>query len=415
VPIRGYFRSFGRVQFRRKYNFGESITHYTFFLPFRFFRYAPKAGREEKRCAAGETPAPKLMSMKAILRIEKVTGQGSATGKTNHNLRLVDVPNADPERSHLNQVLLGGNKGIWELANDRIEEARIKRKIRPDAVRAVEILLTASPEYFERDADNVCRTIPKRWVQLQEEFLRKQFGKNLVQAVLHMDEKSPHIHAIVIPLKDGKLSAKEMFTPKTLRQLQTDYAEAMKSEGLQRGVEGSRTKHTTMKRVYGVHEEIETLEELKTTVAEDLAAKEIKAIQEKVEQAKTSLPAWLDQVKKQYLHQQQEKIQKDTKEAMAKIEAEAKTQVEKYRIEINAKKNGIVEKMNSEISDTEKKANEQLSAVKADINRQLQEIKDKILANAQQELKNFREQEAKRLEQEKEEIRKQTRGLKPRF
>jgi len=315
----------------------------------------------------------------------------------------------------LNQVLLGGNKGIWELANDRIEEARIKRKIRPDAVRAVEILLTASPEYFERDADNVCRTIPKRWVQLQEEFLRKQFGKNLVQAVLHMDEKSPHIHAIVIPLKDGKLSAKEMFTPKTLRQLQTDYAEAMKSEGLQRGVEGSRTKHTTMKRVYGVHEEIETLEELKTTVAEDLAAKEIKAIQEKVEQAKTSLPAWLDQVKKQYLHQQQEKIQKDTKEAMAKIEAEAKTQVEKYRIEINAKKNGIVEKMNSEISDTEKKANEQLSAVKADINRQLQEIKDKILANAQQELKNFREQEAKRLEQEKEEIRKQTRGLKPRF
>jgi hypothetical protein len=395
--------------------FTKGITHYTFFLPFRFFRYATKAGREEKRCAAGETPAPRFTPMKAILRIEKVTGQGSATGKTNHNLRLVEVPNADPERSHLNQVLLGGNKGVWELANDRIEEAQIKRKIRPDAVRAVEILLTASPEYFERDADNVCRTIPKRWVQLQEEFLRKQFGKNLVQAVLHMDEKSPHIHAIIVPLKEGKLSAKELFTPQTLRQLQTDYAEAMKSEGLERGVEGSRAKHTTMKRVYGVHEQIETLEELKTVVAEDLAAKEVKALEAKVEEARASLPTWLDELRTQYIYQQQEKIQKDKREDMARLEAEAKAQVEKYRVEINAKKNRIIQKMNSEISDTEKKANEELSAVRADLNRQLQEMKEKILSNAQQELKNFQQEEAKRVEKEKEEIRKQSRGLKPRF
>ncbi len=393
----------------------KSITHYTFFLPCRFFRYAPKNGREEKRCAAGETPAPKFTSMKAILRIEKVTGQGSATGKTNHNLRLVDVPNADPERSHLNQVLLGGNKGVWELANDCIEEAQIKRKIRPDAVRAVEILLTASPEYFERDEDNVCRTVAKRWVELQEQFLKVQFGKNLVQAVLHMDEKSPHIHAIVVPLKDGKLSAKELFTPKTLRQLQTDYAEAMKSEGLQRGVEGSRAKHTTMKRVYGVHEQIEALEELKTTVAEDLANKEIKVLEAKVEEARASLPGWLHELRMQYIQEQQEKIQKDKREDMAKLEAEAKAQVEKYRVEINAKKTGIIQKMNSEISDTEKKANEQLSAVRADLNRQLQEIKEKILFNAQEELKNFQQEVDKRVEKEKEEIRKQNRGLKPRF
>jgi hypothetical protein len=60
---------------------------------------------------------------------------------------------------------------------------------------------------------------------------------------------------VVVPLTaDGRLSAKDLFNPKTLRALQTEYAEAMKPFGLERGVEHSRAKHEDMRHVYGAQE-----------------------------------------------------------------------------------------------------------------------------------------------------------------
>jgi hypothetical protein len=53
---------------------------------------------------------------------------------------------------------------------------------------------------------------------------------------------------------DGRLSAKDVFNPKTLRTLQTEYAEAMKPFGMERGVEHSRAKHEVMRHVYGAQE-----------------------------------------------------------------------------------------------------------------------------------------------------------------
>jgi hypothetical protein len=60
---------------------------------------------------------------------------------------------------------------------------------------------------------------------------------------------------VVVPLTaDGRLSAKDVFNPKTLRTLQTEYAEAMKPFGMERGVEHSRAKHEVMRHVYGAQE-----------------------------------------------------------------------------------------------------------------------------------------------------------------
>jgi len=60
------------------------------------------------------------------------------------------------------------------------------------------------------------------------------------------------VHAVVIPITDkNRLSADTLFNPKTLSQLQTDYATAMAEHGLERGVEGSRRQHQDMKQVYG--------------------------------------------------------------------------------------------------------------------------------------------------------------------
>lgn len=202
---------------------------------------------------------------KCILRVAKISSQGSATGKTSHNYRLAEVPNADPERKHLNQEYLNnGGKNIWTLANERIERAGIKG-VRKDAVRGMEFLITASPDAFQRDDAGQIKGDYRNstWVADNLKFLSEKYGANLVALTLHQDEKTPHIHAIVVPITaDGRLSAKELFNPKSLRSLQTDYAKAMSPHNLERGIEGSRARHQTMKQIYGqqhkVGQEIET-------------------------------------------------------------------------------------------------------------------------------------------------------------
>ncbi len=196
--------------------------------------------------------------MKCILRVSKIKSAGSATGKTSHNYRLAEVPNADPDRKHLNQEYLNrGEKNIWELATDRIEQAGIKT-VRKDAVRGMEFLITASPGAFPRDESGVIKGDYRNstWVADNLKFLSQRYGANLVAFTLHQDEKTPHIHAIVVPITaDNRLSAKDLFNPKTLKTLQTDYAQAMQSHGLERGVEGSRARHVEMQKVYGLQQQ----------------------------------------------------------------------------------------------------------------------------------------------------------------
>jgi hypothetical protein len=146
-------------------------------------------------------------------------------------------------------------RNYWELATERIQEAGAK--VRPDSVRGVEVLLTASPEAFKRQADGSPNDWHgSQWAEANIAFLKGKFGEqNVVSCTLHQDELTPHFHAVVVPLTaDDRLSAKDVFNPKTLRVLQTEYAEAMKPFGLERGVEHSRAKHEVMRHVYGAQE-----------------------------------------------------------------------------------------------------------------------------------------------------------------
>ncbi len=202
----------------------------------------------------------------AIIRIAKIKTKGAAQGKTKHNYRLMDTPNADPERTAtLNQELVNTERlDYWSLAEARIEEGIAKtargkpRTVREDQVRAVEIVLTASPDWFKRSEDRQAEDVRgSQWVADNLDFLKNKYGeKNVVSFTLHQDETTPHIHAVVIPLTEkGRLSADTLFNPETLTQLQTDYAQAMAPHGLERGVEGSRRQHQDMKQVYGRQEQ----------------------------------------------------------------------------------------------------------------------------------------------------------------
>jgi len=190
----------------------------------------------------------------AIMRWSKVTSQVQADKATGHNYRTDRVPNADEQAPHPNVELVNtAGRGYWELAEERIAEV-VTRKVRDDQVRCMEVILTASPEFFERDESGRAVDMQaSKWAADNLQFLKDTFGeKNVLSFTLHQDEKSPHVHAVITPITaDGRLSAKELFNPRTLTTYQSQYAEAMTVHGLSRGVEHSQAQHQDMRRMYG--------------------------------------------------------------------------------------------------------------------------------------------------------------------
>lgn len=176
----------------------------------------------------------------AILRHAKINSstKGAAVSH-NHRLNDVEKININPAQKHLNKLFMG------EGAKDRID-AKLPAKFRKDAVVSVEVLLTASPEFFNgltEDRERLAKNpVFLAWVDESLKWAKKEFGSNLVDLVLHMDESSPHIHVLTVPLIDGRLCAKEVTAKKEMQRRQTEYATAMKQFGLVRGDPAIETK-----------------------------------------------------------------------------------------------------------------------------------------------------------------------------
>lgn len=95
----------------------------------------------------------------------------------------------------------------------------------------------------------------ERELQVRQRTVR---GRNVVDFTLHMDERTPHIHCVVVPLTvDGRLSAKEvMGDRRKLSELQDCYGKVMQNKfGLQRGIKGSTATHDSVREYYGRIEE----------------------------------------------------------------------------------------------------------------------------------------------------------------
>jgi hypothetical protein len=195
----------------------------------------------------------------AVIRVAKIKTQAHALAATGHNYRQAQHPheigNADKEAPHPNREYINHEqKDYWSLLEARIQEAEVKR-VRHDSVRGMEVILTGSPEGFIRGQDGRAVDYSKsKWAQDNLNFLKQKFGaKNVVSFTLHQDEKTPHIHAVLAPITEkNTLSADQLFNPKSLRQLQTDYAQAMAPYGMERGIEHSQAKHDPVQRLYGL-------------------------------------------------------------------------------------------------------------------------------------------------------------------
>ena len=193
--------------------------------------------------------------MYAILRISKLKTMHKVSGCGNHIARNKQPKNADPERSHLNRNLTLKHPDLATAVQERLPA-----KVRKNSVLAVEHMLTATPEFFQDKDQAEIHT----WAEVNLNWLNERYGKeNVVGAHLHMDETTPHIHAVIVPRIDERLSARDYFGgSQKMKDMQTSYAKCMQEHGykLQRGVEGSKAKHTSIKQFYNA---INTAEELK--------------------------------------------------------------------------------------------------------------------------------------------------------
>ena len=186
------------------------------------------------------------MAHYAILRVQKLKSAVAVHRSMKHAFREQDTPNADAERTPDNTHI--GAQSVSEgmaAFRDRLPE-----KHRKDAVLAIEYLITASPEVMqskERSSqDNYFRDALK-WLQ------DKHGAANVVYAGIHRDETTPHMYAYVVPRVGEKLNCRQFLGgAKALSQMQTDFAEQVGSKhGLERGLEGSRARHTAIGQYYG--------------------------------------------------------------------------------------------------------------------------------------------------------------------
>ena len=208
----------------------------------------------------------------AILRHGKIKGAGKGVSVAhNHRLATEKTPNIDG-------ALTGLNWSAWDAkVVDRINNL-LPEKTRKDAVQVVEVLLTASPDFFKSMGESMLAIRKNKqfsdWVAASVKWAQKEFGKNLVDIVLHMDEATPHFHILSVPItKDGRLCGKEVMAKKELQRRQTEYAAVVAPFGLQRGEASSSTGriHVPLKSKAKVNEEIEALKaengELKNVVS----------------------------------------------------------------------------------------------------------------------------------------------------
>lgn len=201
----------------------------------------------------------------AVLHIEKGTA-GKAGGLGSHIDRTKKVLNADPKLSEKNLFYHLGENGkvyvydtfknrrsLQERIDRRIQEGyKGKTAIRKDAVTHLNIVLTGSHEEMKaigKDPEKLTQ-----WMNENFRFICERFGsRNVVDFTLHMDERTPHIHCVVVPLtRNGRLSAKEvMGDRRKLSELQDSYGKAMQAKfGLQRGIKGSTATHDSVREYY---------------------------------------------------------------------------------------------------------------------------------------------------------------------
>ncbi|HJG20193.1 MAG TPA: plasmid recombination protein [Odoribacter splanchnicus] len=328
-------------------------------------------------------------------------GSGNDSGMSCHIERKdakgkIYVPvNADADRTHFNRELVRFPDGVsnrTEAIQHRIDTAGLRRKVGKNQTKVIRVILTGTHEQMMKIANGGRLD---SWIDANLKWLRDTFGEdNLVSCVLHMDEKTPHLHATVVPIVTGervrrkregekkyetksgpRLSADDVMRRTKLHEYQNSYAAAMKPFGLQRGIVGSTAKHQANSDYYG--QQVIRYEE-------DIA--KLQADVEKAQEGRNTILAWfgkgdLARAKKELTDKDRliAELNKQIKELQvekARLQERHKSRIEKlrngYQKEIEAaihraeaaerqlkEKDALIDRQRKQISLLDRKANPQ--------------------------------------------------------
>lgn len=328
-------------------------------------------------------------------------GSGNDSGMSCHIERKdakgkIYVPdNANADRTHLNRELVRFPEGVsnrTEAIQHRIDTAGLRRKVGKNQTKAIRVILTGTHEQMMKIANDGRLN---SWIDANLKWLRDTFGnENLVSCVLHMDEKTPHLHATVVPIVTGervrrkregekkyeaksgpRLSADDVMRRTKLHEYQNSYAKTMKSFGLQRGIVGSTAKHQVNSDYY--RQQVIQYEE-------DIA--KLQADVEKAQEGRNTILAWfgkgdLAKAKKELADKdgQIAELNKRIKELLAekeRLQERHKSEIEKlrngYQAEIDAairraeaaeqhskEKDAVIDRQRKQIDQLDRKANPQ--------------------------------------------------------
>ena len=309
------------------------------------------------------------------MHLEKAKGSDGAM--STHIERTVHPKNADRMRTHLNRELVRFPEGVknrTQAIAHRIETAGIKRKVGTNQVKAIRVLLTGSNKDMKQMEEDGRLD---GWCNDNLKWLRETYGeRNLVSAVLHMDEKTPHIHATIVPIvtgerrkarkeelngkkkyrkkntQDVRLCADDVMARHRLKHYQDTYAQAMSKYGLQRGIDGSLAKHISTMQYYkelveqqdSLQENIETLLGL-----EEEAQKKLKKVKGEIDVQKMKgaavnattadgVSSLLGGSKVKRLEAENEGLKQDIANLQRQVQAEQREQTKmenRYNSEIN--------------------------------------------------------------------------------
>ena len=200
-----------------------------------------------------------------VLHMDKFKKE-AIRGIQSHNRREREShsnPDIDYDRSAANYELHEvASSNYAEAIQNRIDELLLVKAVRKDAVRMCGLIVTSDKAFF----DGLTPEETRRFFEESKAFLTEFVGaENVVSAMVHMDEKTPHMHFLHVPVTpDGRLNANKIYTRQSLRKLQSGLPAHLQSRGfvIERGVEqtpGSVKKHLDTREFKQQQEALEKL------------------------------------------------------------------------------------------------------------------------------------------------------------
>ena len=195
-----------------------------------------------------------------------------------------------------------GNYDLHESASDnyaqaiqnRIDDLLLVKAVRKDAVRMCGLIVTSDSTFFQKLSPEDTR----RFFEESKAFLTDFVGaENVISAMVHMDEKTPHMHFLHVPVTpDGRLNANKIYTRQSLRKLQSELPAHLQSRGfaIERGVEqtpGSAKKHLDTREFKQQQEALDRLIEESEETSRN-SRQLISALEQREEELRKSIEAY---------------------------------------------------------------------------------------------------------------------------